>query len=68
MGDRLLLSIDEALEIIIDYPYGFPIRRKDYHECLIDGFPYLIIYRVVDRKIIVHQLFHIKRRPGKKVK
>lgn len=68
LGDRLLASIDEAFEIITNFPGGFPVRRKNYHECSIADFPYLIIYRVVKDTVIVHQLFHVKRRPGKKVK
>lgn len=68
LGERLLRSIDDSFEIIADFPESFPIRRKNYHECRVRDFPYLIIYRFVRRQIIVHQLFHGKRRPGKKVK
>lgn len=68
LGERLLYVIDDTLDLIIDFPDIAPVRRKDYHEQLLSGFPYMIIYRFTEDQIIVHQLFHIKRRPGKKIK
>lgn len=68
LGERLLTSIDESFDLIIDYPNSFPVRRKNYQQCLVRGFPYIIVYKIAGNQIIVHQLFHVKRRPGRKVK
>jgi len=47
-------------------PFGFPARRKDYRECFMGIFPFVIIYRIVNNKIIIHKVFHTSQNPKKK--
>ncbi|MEO5644786.1 MAG: type II toxin-antitoxin system RelE/ParE family toxin [Bacteroidia bacterium] len=66
LGAKFVLHLDKAFDLILELPFGFPARRRDYRECYIGTFPFVIIYRVVNNKIIIHKVFHTSRNPKKK--
>lgn len=66
LGRKFIFRVEVAYKLILDFPLGFPARRKDYRECFIGIFPFVIIYRVVGNKIIVYKVFHTKRNPKTK--
>ena len=66
LGHKFIARIEVAYQLILDFPFGFPARRKDYRECFIGIFPFVIIYSVVGNRIIVYKVFHTSRNPRKK--
>jgi len=66
LGKRFIIHLEEAYNLILDFPFGFPARRKDYRECFLGVFPFVVIYRVVNNKIIIHKVFHASRNPKRK--
>ena len=66
MGDDLLQKVKERLAYIQEYPLHFTKAGKEFRQALIDRFPYLIIYEIIGRDIIVYGVFHGKRNTGKK--
>lgn len=55
-GSDLLVAIDDALDFIIQFPRGSAIRYKTFRAKAINGFPYLLIYEVVESE---HSDFHL---------
>ena len=69
LGERFLLKVREKLGTIIEDPEIFGVKgRKGYREAIVDGFPYLIVYKVYAKKkiVFVSSVGHSKMRPGKK--
>lgn len=66
LGIRFLNCIDEVFALIVDFPSGFPIKIRDYHECYMGKFPFVISYQIEGRKILIHSVFHTSRKPKKK--
>lgn len=66
LGARLLQAVAGALTRVVANPRGFPRWREDrpHHKCIVDRFPYAIMFRVERDEIVVVAIAHAKRRPG----
>lgn len=68
LGFKFEEDVFQLLEIIKNNPLLFPIKFEYMHEALLGRFPYIIVYEVVGKKIIIIAVFHTKRHPDKKIK
>lgn len=68
LGDKFKHQVDLRINEIERNPKRYPERKKNYRECIVKGFPYLIIYRVQvrEKKIAIISIFHTSRSPKKK--
>lgn len=66
LGDRFLENVKQRLSYLKRYPLHFSKIEKDFRQTLIDVFPYLIVYEISSRQIIVYAVFHGKQNPKKK--
>lgn len=65
LGSEFLQELDNAVAIIEDNPALFEEIRPGYRCCLLERFPYSVIYRIVDQQLVrVVVVKHHKRRPG----
>ena len=63
LGDEFILCIDEARERISRYPESSPKVYIYYRKCFVRRFPYVLYYRIVEDRIIVIGVLHVKRNP-----
>lgn len=68
LGDRFLKELTDIIHTIEQTPNKYPTRFKSYKETSIPVFPFLIIYRINERKKLVRvvSIFHTSRNPKKK--
>jgi plasmid stabilization system protein ParE len=68
LGEQFVYSIDLTIELIVQNPEGFPIKRNPYREATLKKFPYQIIYKYLDKEQIIYILhtFNTKRDPNLK--
>jgi plasmid stabilization system protein ParE len=67
LGDQLLVELRSTLRAIQDNPEAFQVRRKGiYRECPLTRFPYLIVYRIEAKRIVVLSVFNTHQNPFKK--
>jgi hypothetical protein len=66
LGDIFLEYLEKCFDRIISNPLHFPIRRKPYREALVEKFPFLVIYELIDTKVIVYSVFNTWRNPLRK--
>jgi plasmid stabilization system protein ParE len=66
LGNRFLETLESYLERVHKYPKHYQIKRKPYREAFIKKFPYIIIYEIVEHKIIVYAVFNTWRNPKRK--
>lgn len=65
LGDRFRNELFKTVQIIANNPVQYAIRKSPYREALIEVFPYLIIYQVIEKKnkIAIVSVFHSSRNP-----
>lgn len=68
LGEEFLEHLDTYFDRITENPKHFPQRRKPYREAFIKRFPFLIIYDVIKKKVIVYSVFNTWQNPEKKRK
>lgn len=70
LGGRFVKEIAELLRRIEQNPTRYPLRYKSYRETSVPVFPYLIIYRISEKKktIRIVSVFHTSLNPKKKLK
>ena len=68
LGERFLIILEEYLDTVQKHPLHYQIKRKTFREAPIRVFPYLIIYEIVDKNVIVYAVFNTSRNPSKKPK
>jgi len=68
LGDRFLKELTDRIYIIEQTPDKFPTRFKTYKETQVPVFPFLIIYRINNKKKLIRivSIFHTSRNPKKK--
>jgi len=68
LGEDFLEAIKEKIAYIKVYPLHFSKVEKDFRQTLIDRFPYLLIYELTGKEIVVYSFFHTSQNPNKKFK
>lgn len=67
LGESFLDQLDSYFNWIKHYPYHFSEKRRPYREAVIKRFPYLIVYEILEDKVIVYSVFNTWQDPsGKK--
>ncbi|WP_111658313.1 type II toxin-antitoxin system RelE/ParE family toxin [Isoalcanivorax indicus] len=64
LGDVLGLSVEQALDAIIEMPAAHPYIAKRFRHVLLRKFPFSLVYIQQDDEIIILSCFHHRRRPG----
>jgi plasmid stabilization system protein ParE len=66
LGEVFLKQLSNAFKAISRSPEGF-IAVDQYRQIPLEKFPYVVIYKLFEKKIVVYAVFHTKRHPGKKI-
>lgn len=58
LGRKFLDRVTEAIETIRRQPQShFRVEGRDARLCLVRGFPYVVLYRVEPRRVVVFAVF-----------
>jgi plasmid stabilization system protein ParE len=70
LGDRFTGEVLKRIRQIQDNPDRYPTRFKLYKEAQVDTFPFLIIFRIINKTNLIRvvSVFHTAQNPGKKYK
>lgn len=66
LGGRFFRQIEKVLFKIEKYPELFQVKRKSFREALVPGFPYLVIFEISAKEVVVYSVFHASRSPDNK--
>ncbi len=61
---RFAGAVDDALLKSALNPAQFASRDGVHRDCPVERFPFRIVYRIVEDRVLVVALAHAKRRPG----
>lgn len=56
-------QVRDAIDRIIEYPDGWTPLDGTFHRCLVNQFPYALIYAVVNHVVIISAVMNLHRKP-----
>lgn len=68
LGIRFLDAWENATTIIQKQPLGFEFKKGNFRQALIPKFPYLVIFEVQMKTVVVYSVIHAKKLPVKRYK
>jgi len=64
LGDDFFCEAQAAIKRILDYPKAWPILEKEVRRCLLNRFPYGILYSIEPDGIFIIAVMPLKLNPG----
>lgn len=68
LGRRIELDFWKSVDAIKKSPLGYRTRYVFYRQTMLKKFPYAIIYELLNGKIIIYRVAHLKVQPEKRFK
>lgn len=68
LGEQFVATLENELNHIVLYPKQVKTIRKEFRQAFIKRFPFVIIYKIIDKNIVVYSVFHTSRNPTDKFK
>ena len=68
LGMKFEKETDSLIAKLKVNPYLFQRKFKHYREAVYKGYPYYIVYEIIDNSVIIHSFFHANRNPKRKLK
>jgi plasmid stabilization system protein ParE len=68
LGERFLAHIEEVIHLISQNPEICPTSFKTVRQATVNRFPFVVLYEIEEKHIVVYSVFHTSQHPIKKVK
>ena len=68
LGNNFLANWEETTKEICKNPLGYEAKYKNFRHALLGNFPYLIIFEVTDKTVVVFSVIHARKHPEKRYK
>ena len=68
LGYSLLDSIEQAIRQLKSNPLGYQVKYSVYRTKLVRPFPYVLVYEIIEKNIIIYQFFNAKKEQVKRFK
>jgi mRNA-degrading endonuclease RelE of RelBE toxin-antitoxin system len=67
LGGRFVEEVEKSLNYIHRYPLHFQIKYKNiFREAVLKIFPYVVIYEIIEKTVVVYSVFPTPMNPEKK--
>lgn len=63
LGYDFSIEIFTAIQNILSYPTAWPVIKDDVRRCLVNRFPYGVIYSIEQSEIFILAIMHLRRHP-----
>ncbi len=63
LGVTFLSEVEKSVHKISASPFLYPVLKRKVRRCLVQRFPYGILYVVTEDKIFVVAVMHVHRKP-----
>ncbi len=64
LGLRFSKEVYASIKRICEFPYAWAKIDSKTRRCLVNNFPYGILYRIVQENIWIMAVMHLNRKPG----
>lgn len=68
LGKRFKFFVLNQIDLAVTIPEAYSIKKKNYRECNVQKFPYIIVYTIDEEEsvITISAIYHTSRNPAKK--
>jgi plasmid stabilization system protein ParE len=63
LGYDFSVEVFTAIQNVVAHPHAWPVIEEDIHRCLVNRFPYCVLYAVEDAGIFMLAVMHLRRKP-----
>ena len=63
LGYDFAIEVFNTIQNIVNYPTAWPIIEQDMRRCLVNRFPYGVIYSVEHDEVFILAVMHLRRHP-----
>jgi plasmid stabilization system protein ParE len=63
-ADRFLAALDRAINRVCEAPERWPENTAGTRRYVMLTFPYAIVYKATEDRVVIYAIAHTKRRPG----
>lgn len=63
LGVEFLEEVYSTIQRIIQFPQAYPMQSKSTRRCLINRFPFAVIYQIRQDEIFIVAIAHLARKP-----
>lgn len=63
LGQRLRAMFRLIRQRLAENPHQFPVLKMDLRRALLRDFPYAVIFRILDTRVVIIAFFHTSRGP-----
>lgn len=63
LGYDFSIEVFNTIQNIVNYPTAWPIIEEDVRRCLVNRFPYGVIYSIEQDEIFILAVMHLRRHP-----
>lgn len=63
LGSIFLQAVERVLKMVREFPESAPVALTPVRKKLVPGFPYAVLYSLIEDVIVVHAVAHHSRRP-----
>ncbi len=68
LGVKFINAWEITTSVIQKNPVGFAIKKQNFRQALIPKFPYLIVFEVLDKTVVIYAIIHAKKHSAKRYK
>lgn len=68
LGERFVSEVEDVFGYISEFPEHFQAVYNEYRQRQLKSFPYLVIYKIIGKNVVVFSVFPAKSNPAKKPK
>lgn len=66
LGLEFLNALEDFYDILLRNPFTFSYYEDSVRQGLVKRFPYVVVYEVMEEKIIIYSVFMARQDPAKK--
>ncbi len=63
LGYDFAIEVFACIQNIINYPTAWPVIEENVRHCLVNRFPYGVIYSIEQDEIFILAVMHLRRHP-----
>ena len=64
LGYDFSIQVFGAIQNIVTYPNAWPVVEDGIRRCLVNRFPYGVIYSIEGKEALILAVMHLRRHPG----
>jgi plasmid stabilization system protein ParE len=68
LGDLFLNELENCYDKLELWPTAYNKVKRNYRQLVFHTFPYVIVFEIIKKDVVIYSVFHTSRNPKKKFK